>query len=99
MTRDEITRLVHSISDLAAVIRQDEPEDKAEIYLRLGLQLTYTAGQQTVRAEIAPDPNDRRNKQSPRSQRDRGEMVGGWCPRGELTADDTVVTAQGRLHL
>jgi len=32
MSRDEIARLVRSISDLAAVIQQAEDEDKAEIY-------------------------------------------------------------------
>ncbi|MFF4951241.1 recombinase family protein [Streptomyces chattanoogensis] len=75
MTRDEIARLVRSISDLTTVIRQADPQDKAEIYRRLGLQLTYTPGRQSVRVELAPDPHIAHNDKTPRSQRDRGEMV------------------------
>lgn len=73
MTRDEIARIVRSISDLAAVVQQAEPEDKAEIYRQLGLRLSYAPGQQRVRAEINLDPLH--NEKSPRSKRDRGEMV------------------------
>ncbi|MBI0382084.1 hypothetical protein JBE27_38925 [Streptomyces albiflaviniger] len=49
MSRDEIARLVRSISDLAAVIQRAEPEDKAEIYRRLGLRLTYDSGKTKCR--------------------------------------------------
>ncbi|MFF4602551.1 recombinase family protein [Streptomyces sp. NPDC001339] len=52
MSRDEIARLVRSVSDLAAVIRQAEPEDKAEIYQQLGLRLTYDCGKHKVLAEM-----------------------------------------------
>jgi site-specific DNA recombinase len=72
MSRDEIARLVRSISDLAAVIQQAEAEDKAEIYRQLGLRLTYVPAQATVRAEVTLDPN---NDKSPRSTSNRGEMV------------------------
>ncbi|GGX22709.1 recombinase family protein [Streptomyces noursei] len=75
MTRDEIARLVRSISDLAAVIRQADPDDKAEIYRRLGLQLTYTPGQQTIRAKIAPDLHASANDKSLRFQRNRRDLV------------------------
>ncbi|MGP3938243.1 hypothetical protein [Streptomyces sp. 6N106] len=71
MSRDEIARLVRSISDLAAVIQQAEAEDKAKIYRQLGLRLTYVPAQATVRAEVTLDPN---NDKSPRSTNDRGEM-------------------------
>jgi hypothetical protein len=52
MTRDEIARLVRSISDLAAVVRQAETRGKAEIYRQLGLVLTYDSGQQKVLVEM-----------------------------------------------
>lgn len=55
MSRDEIARLVDSIKDLAAAVHQAAPEDKTEIYQRLGLTLTYHPGQQKVLAEIDPD--------------------------------------------
>ncbi|MFC9220541.1 hypothetical protein ACFT8W_07055 [Streptomyces hygroscopicus] len=72
MSRDEIARLVRSISDLAAVIQQAEAEDKAEIYRLLGLRLTYAPAQATVHAEVTLDP---KNGKSPRSTNNRGEMV------------------------
>lgn len=56
MTRDEIARLVRSISDLAAVIRQADPEDKAEIYHQLGLRLTYTPWPPDHRGRDRPHP-------------------------------------------
>ncbi|MGW3626181.1 recombinase family protein [Streptomyces sp. NPDC000880] len=52
MTRDEIARLVRSISDLAAVVRQAGAKDKAEIYRQLGLALTYDSGKQKVLVEM-----------------------------------------------
>ncbi|WP_198351808.1 hypothetical protein [Streptomyces typhae] len=55
MTRDEIARLVRSISDLAAVVRQAEAADKAEIYRQLGLALTYDSGKQKVLVEMYLD--------------------------------------------
>ncbi|AVH59650.1 hypothetical protein C4B68_32270 [Streptomyces dengpaensis] len=52
MPRDEIDRLVRSISELAAVVRQTEAADKAVIYRQLGLGLTYDSGKQKVLAEM-----------------------------------------------
>ena len=55
MSRDGIARLVRSIKDLAAVVRQAEPEDKAEIYRQLGVRLTYDSGKHKVLAEMRLD--------------------------------------------
>ncbi|MFC7306775.1 recombinase family protein [Streptomyces monticola] len=77
MSRDEIARLVRSVSDLGAVIRQAETQDKADIYRELGLALAYIPGRTMVRAEIHLDPHG--NDKTPRLQRNRGEMV---CVRG-----------------
>jgi hypothetical protein len=52
MPRDEIARLVRSISDLAAVVRQAEAADKTEICRQLGLALTYDSGKQKVLVEM-----------------------------------------------
>ncbi|AGP54085.1 hypothetical protein M271_12445 [Streptomyces rapamycinicus NRRL 5491] len=59
MSRDEIARLVRSIKDLATVVRQAEPEDKAEIYRQLGLRLTYGSGKHKVLAEMRLDQHSR----------------------------------------
>ncbi|MFI1203418.1 recombinase family protein [Streptomyces sp. NPDC020883] len=76
MTRDEIARLIRSISDLAAAIRQADPEDKAEIYRQLSLTLTYTPGHHTIHAQITPTPDTPQNDKSPQLQRSRGDFVG-----------------------
>ena len=52
MSRQEITAIVESFASLAAVIRNADPADKAEIYRRLNLVLTYQPGTQTVRAQV-----------------------------------------------
>jgi hypothetical protein len=51
MTQAEITSLVTTLGDIAAVLRNADPADKAEVYRRLGLRLTYQPETQTVRAE------------------------------------------------
>ncbi len=61
---------------MAAAIRQADPEDKAEIYRQLGLQLTYTPSHQTIHAEITPTPHAPKNDKSPRLQRNHGDLVG-----------------------
>ncbi|WP_438490694.1 hypothetical protein [Streptomyces sp. S186] len=75
MTRDEIARLVRSISDPAAAIRQAAPEDKAEIYRQLGLTLTYTPGHHTIHAQITPTPDTPQKTINPHGFR---ETVGIW---------------------
>jgi hypothetical protein len=41
MSRDEIAAAVTALSDLARVVRNADPADKAEIYAKLKLTLTY----------------------------------------------------------
>jgi site-specific DNA recombinase len=41
MTRKEITDVIDHFASLAAVIRDADPADKAEIYRGLNLPLTY----------------------------------------------------------
>ncbi|MET8329714.1 recombinase family protein [Streptomyces sp. NPDC005181] len=54
MSREEITRLVDSIKDLAAVVSTADPADKAEIYRQLGLRLSYTPGSATTPPAAPP---------------------------------------------
>ena len=51
MSRQEITTIVNTFADLLEVVRSADPADKAEIYARLGLRLTYQPQERTVRAE------------------------------------------------
>lgn len=52
MSRTEIASLVTAVGDFAAVLRDADPADKAEVYRQLGLRLTYQPETQTVRAEM-----------------------------------------------
>jgi hypothetical protein len=51
MTKEDIKAIVDRFASLAAVIRDADPADKAEIYRGLGLVLTYQPNAQLVRAE------------------------------------------------
>lgn len=54
MSRDQITQVIAAITDLAAMINNADPRDKAKIYTGLGIRLTYHPGQQAVFAEAQP---------------------------------------------
>ncbi|WP_255509146.1 hypothetical protein [Micromonospora sp. A202] len=51
-SRAEITALVNALGDIAAVLRDADPTDKAEVYRQLGLRLIYQPETQTVRAAV-----------------------------------------------
>ena len=55
MGPDKIAAIVRDLADLITVVRTADPADKAEIYTRLGLRLTYQPegpGEGTVRTEV-----------------------------------------------
>lgn len=52
MTNDQIAAIVNDLSDVLGVLRDAEPADKADIYTRLGLRLTYQPADLTVRTEV-----------------------------------------------
>ncbi|WP_018223650.1 hypothetical protein [Salinispora pacifica] len=68
LARAEITALVTALGDIAAVLRDADPADKAKVYRQLGLRLNYQPETQTVRAEVELSAH-------------RGEMV---CVRGGI---------------
>ncbi len=69
LSTDEIASLITSLGDSRKVLASADIDDKAALYKRLGLKLTYLPGQRTVRAEANVDP----------------QMWGyGLCPRGDL---------------
>jgi site-specific DNA recombinase len=51
MSRDQLAALVNSLGDLLDVLASAAPEDKAEVYRRLGLQLTYDPTRRVVTVE------------------------------------------------
>lgn len=54
LSREQIAALVTTLGDLIAVLREADPDDKAEIYRQLGLKLTYHPDRKTVQAEARP---------------------------------------------
>lgn len=52
MSEAEIKAIVDQLADIARVIANADPDDKAEVFRQLGLQLTYQPSRQVVEAEI-----------------------------------------------
>jgi site-specific DNA recombinase len=69
MTEDQIGEIVEGLGGLLGLLRGADPADRAEVYARIGLRLTYRPGPETVIAEvISPAING----------------VDDVCPRGDL---------------
>ena len=68
MSTDEITTLVTALGDLLQVLKDADPADRAEVYSRLGLTLTYHPKGRKMEVEMRPN---------------LGVYVG-KCPRGDL---------------
>jgi site-specific DNA recombinase len=69
MTEDEIMDLVTELGGLMQALKGADPADKAEIYRRIGLTLTYHPQEKRVAAEARPN----------------SIMYVGACPRREYT--------------
>lgn len=51
LSRDQLTTLVNGLGNLLDVLATAAPEDKAEVYARLGLRLSYEPGRRVVSVE------------------------------------------------
>ncbi len=69
MPSDQLDAIAEAFSDLFTLLRDADPRDKAELYSRIGLRMTYRPGPETVIAEVVTPANAR---------------VFDWCPRGDL---------------
>ncbi|MGW1915716.1 zinc ribbon domain-containing protein [Streptomyces sp. NPDC002076] len=79
----QIRRITESLGDIAQRIQTAAVEKKGPLYDALGITISYEHATRTATVRSRPS--------SPYRQ--------ALCPRGEFTADDTVVVAQGRLGL
>jgi len=52
MTLEEIKSTVDKFADMARVLIDADPDDKAEMLRQLGLKLTYHPGRKLVKAQI-----------------------------------------------
>ncbi|MFI7369944.1 zinc ribbon domain-containing protein [Actinoplanes sp. NPDC049668] len=64
---DQIAAIVDGLGSPLGALREADPRDKAELYSRIGLRLTYKPGLKTLKAEVVSDleaghegPRDRR---------------------------------------
>lgn len=56
MSHDEVRALVDGLGSARAVLMRADPDDKAEVYRQVGLQLTYQPDERTMQANIQIDP-------------------------------------------
>jgi hypothetical protein len=56
MTEQEIRAVVDKLADIARILSEADPNDKSEIFRKLGLKLTYHPGRRIVEAKIEPAP-------------------------------------------
>jgi site-specific DNA recombinase len=52
MTEEQIAKIVEGLGGLLGLLHSAHPMDRAEIYARLGLRMTYRPGVETVVAEV-----------------------------------------------
>lgn len=52
MSRDEIVAIVTALGELAQVVQEADPADKADIYAQLKLTLTYQSEEKLVQATV-----------------------------------------------
>ena len=90
MSPDEIAAIVTQLGDILAVPAQADPADKAEVYRRLGLRLTWHHETQTAHAVI--DPLRRWEKVGVRGQIDTA------TPR-TYADDDLTISLIARLRV
>ncbi|WP_229073348.1 hypothetical protein [Actinoplanes sp. DH11] len=69
MTEDQLNAIAAAFKDLLRLIQGADPRDRAELYSRIGLRMTYQPGQETLKAEVVSDDFGR---------------VYNVCPRGDL---------------
>ena len=97
MSRDQLAALVNGLGNLLDVLATAAPEDKAEVYRRLGLRLTYDPARRVVIVEsrLGPDgsgalPRGARPSGGPTSGAPAADRVGeSQCRRGDLSTYDT----------
>jgi site-specific DNA recombinase len=65
MSEEQISAIVHGLGGLLGLLCHADPSEKAEICSRLGLQLTYRPGAQTLIAEVTTSAIDGVNNVCP----------------------------------
>lgn len=94
MSHDEIRALVDGLGSARAVLMRADPDDKAEVYRQVGLQLTYEPDERTMRANIQIDPQSWGYGVCP-----RGTPVRSTPASGRGSCGDNGVHGHGKVAL
>jgi site-specific DNA recombinase len=81
MSQEEITNLVTEVGAVMEALEEPDPADKAQVYSRLGVTLTYHPNETRVAAEARP----------------ASIMYVGACPRGTAPKSPHLLTAEFSL--
>ncbi|MFF4693897.1 recombinase family protein [Streptomyces sp. NPDC001307] len=81
LTADQVREITDRLGDIAQRIQAADAEKKEPLYEALGITIAYDKATRTATVRSRPSIPYRYKE----------------CPRAELTADDTVAVAQGRL--
>jgi hypothetical protein len=92
---DEIASVVSALADLLAVIRNADPAEKAEIYAKPGLRLTYLPQQQLAEAQLSEMPHwpfdGVRGPTPPRRPTAPAPIDSGlWLPHGSVNVEELI---------
>ncbi|MET8956036.1 recombinase family protein [Streptomyces sp. NPDC004533] len=83
LTADQIGEITERLGDIAQRVHAVDAEKKGPLYEALGITISYEHAPRAATVRSRPSSAYRHSE----------------CPRGELTADDTVLVAQGKLYL
>jgi hypothetical protein len=83
LSTDQLDAIAEAFNDLFTLLRDADPRDKAELYSRIGLRMTYRPGPETVIAEVVTPANAR---------------VFNWCPRGGLEPPRPAYLLETGMH-
>ncbi|MEU4160020.1 hypothetical protein [Actinoplanes sp. NPDC026670] len=81
MSAEQLDAVAEAFNDLLGLLRNADPRDKAELYSRIDLRMTYQPSPETVIAE-AVTPVIR---------------VFDWCPRPDTDGRHTVIVSRDLL--
>ena len=82
MSEDQIRAIVKALGGLLGVLKSAEPRDRAEIYARVGLQMIYRPGTETVLAQVTSSALDGVDNVCPRIDTNRCPTAGSVRPLG-----------------
>lgn len=106
MTEQEIRSVVDKFADIARVLIDADPDDKAEIFRQLGLKLTCHPGRQLVKAQIEASQHWQIESVRGRTRQLRTcpRLVVSWssctaaCARASRSCDEQRHKDRGRAH-